>query len=421
MKTAKIGAMLLVSLLVCNHVCLAGDLNPPLAPAPTMKTLDEVEPRIPIDSLPFTINASGSYYLTACLSSTTTGIHVNCGDVTIDMKGFTITGPGDTGSVGINLYGNHDNIHIFDGTIKSFSSGISAGTSTSDAPENITVKNVKFFDTSEWGLYLFANSCIITDCSFFDGKRVMYVRNNSIIKNNTIKNFTLNGIQCYENNIVHNNTINRTTNYAICATDGTTVSGNTVNHVVYSILNYAIKVSDYCIVKDNIVRMEPDAKDDDCTGIYTGVGCLISGNVITDCLRSGIFVSHRSKVVGNNISMCGHNGISASGQDEISQNIICESGYVTTYPYYGIATSFGNNLIRDNHLVANGLVSSNIGGNIHVMGKGNCVIGNLVNDAKVGLQFFYTTGNFFAENRATNNTTDFITGSNTDGGNNYSF
>ena len=50
----------------------AGPLTPPGPPAPTMKSLDEVEPRIPLtqDTTPgdatavFKITQSGSYYLT---------------------------------------------------------------------------------------------------------------------------------------------------------------------------------------------------------------------------------------------------------------------------------------------------------------------------------------------------------------------
>jgi len=38
-----------------------GSLTPPGAPAPTMKSLDQIEPRTPISSLPFTISSSGSY------------------------------------------------------------------------------------------------------------------------------------------------------------------------------------------------------------------------------------------------------------------------------------------------------------------------------------------------------------------------
>jgi hypothetical protein len=45
-----------------------GSLTPPGAPAPTMKTLAQIEPRTPIAAAPFTISAPGSYYLTTNLT-----------------------------------------------------------------------------------------------------------------------------------------------------------------------------------------------------------------------------------------------------------------------------------------------------------------------------------------------------------------
>ncbi len=72
-----------------------GNLTPPGAPAPTMKTLDQIdaklEKRTPISSLPFTISQSGSYYLTGNLSGTS-GINVNVGNVVIDLNGFDLRG-----------------------------------------------------------------------------------------------------------------------------------------------------------------------------------------------------------------------------------------------------------------------------------------------------------------------------------------
>ena len=45
-----------------------GPLAPPGAPGPLFKTLQQVEPRIPISALPATLSQAGSYYLTTNLT-----------------------------------------------------------------------------------------------------------------------------------------------------------------------------------------------------------------------------------------------------------------------------------------------------------------------------------------------------------------
>src|SRR6516164_6192771 len=70
----------------------AGPLTPPGAPAPTMKSLQEIEPRTLIASLPYTITNSGSYYLSNNLTvATGDAITISTNGVTLDLNGFTIT------------------------------------------------------------------------------------------------------------------------------------------------------------------------------------------------------------------------------------------------------------------------------------------------------------------------------------------
>ena len=92
-----------------STVLAQGSLTPPGAPAPTMKSLDEVyakigtsqEARTPIAFTPFTITAPGSYYLTTNLTvSSGHAIYILANNVALDLNGFTIssTAPSATGN-----------------------------------------------------------------------------------------------------------------------------------------------------------------------------------------------------------------------------------------------------------------------------------------------------------------------------------
>ena len=72
--TKKLIILALAGFLVFSLLAVAGDLEPNSPPGPTMKTLDEVEPRVPIraSDLPLTISQSGSYYLVEDVTFTDT-------------------------------------------------------------------------------------------------------------------------------------------------------------------------------------------------------------------------------------------------------------------------------------------------------------------------------------------------------------
>ena len=95
-----------------------------------MKTLSQVEPRIPISSLPFTISAPGSYYVTTNLASGL-GISINASHVTLDLSGFTLSGAAGTPTSGIDVSGTQTNITIRNGVLQGWGSyGIDADNAT---------------------------------------------------------------------------------------------------------------------------------------------------------------------------------------------------------------------------------------------------------------------------------------------------
>src|SRR5262245_13623036 len=108
-------ALALSAILLCAVPSRAGNLEPPGPPAPTMKTLQQVEPRIPISSLPFTISQSGSYYLTGNLTGVSgqIGIRITAPTASLDLAGFTLQGvPGSFD--GINLQTDDLSSPVFD-------------------------------------------------------------------------------------------------------------------------------------------------------------------------------------------------------------------------------------------------------------------------------------------------------------------
>ena len=140
-----------------------GNLTPPGAPAPTMRTLDQisqqitnvnqqvtnvvnlltnqisnqivsVEKRYPIFTFQTNLTVSGSYYLTTNLVSGTNTfdailVHSNASNVTIDLNGFSLIctiGPSGTSSpAGVRVIGA-TNIVIRNGQITGFDRGVRA-------------------------------------------------------------------------------------------------------------------------------------------------------------------------------------------------------------------------------------------------------------------------------------------------------
>jgi hypothetical protein len=110
-----------------------------------------------ISSLPYTITAPGFYYLTKNLTSTGNGIVVNANNVTIDLMGFTMTGPGTSSSYGIYIY-NQRYVQIRNGTVTNFYNGIYAETSSNAGHR---VSNLYAVYNTHFGIWLGGDDHVI--------------------------------------------------------------------------------------------------------------------------------------------------------------------------------------------------------------------------------------------------------------------
>lgn len=148
MKTSYAAVLLVFTLFSVPSAMAQGGLTPPSAPGPIFRTLQQVEPRIPIDTVPSNtfaahfISQPGAYYLTTNLNlnGDREGIRVSAQNVTIDLNGFTIFGHSNN----VGIYGGSSsvrNIRIHNGVLSRWASGIDFGAFNSIS--NVIVEDIR--------------------------------------------------------------------------------------------------------------------------------------------------------------------------------------------------------------------------------------------------------------------------------------
>ena len=177
-----------------------GPLNPPGAPAPTMKSLDELdaklrdantkldqadvkqtaadaklEKRIDVLTLPgddsatHIISQSGSYYLTGNINGGgKTAISIRVSNVTLDLNGFTVDGNGGAGA-GIDAGGALVNVTVRNGTVRGWTgTGIAHGLVSKSRYEDLHITG-----NGAGGVAIGADSrmsdCVVADNTGGDG------------------------------------------------------------------------------------------------------------------------------------------------------------------------------------------------------------------------------------------------------------
>ncbi|MCP4898789.1 MAG: hypothetical protein GY906_17600, partial [bacterium] len=89
----------------------------------------------PTTSFPIVIDTPGSYVLTADLHVTTVGVNgiqIDVDNVTLDLGGHVIRGPGVGSASGTGIYGyKRENVTIRNGAVTEFANGINLDVSTS--------------------------------------------------------------------------------------------------------------------------------------------------------------------------------------------------------------------------------------------------------------------------------------------------
>lgn len=142
--TARTAFAGLAAVVLASSGFAQGALTPPAAPAPTMKSLDQIsaqltaadaknEARIAIDTLPgdattkHIITQAGSYYLRGNIAGTAANqvaIRINTANVTVDLNGYAITGLGSGVSLTSAISSSAANCTVRNGTIVGWNNGV---------------------------------------------------------------------------------------------------------------------------------------------------------------------------------------------------------------------------------------------------------------------------------------------------------
>ncbi len=304
--------------------------------------------RTPINSLPYTISQSGSYYVTGNLDGSSGGINITASDVTLDLMGFTLDGGGSVNDQGINVPGVIDNLTIKNGTVRGFgNTGINQSVSSGGIlGSNTRILNMRVIDNNGTGIYTNAINSLVSGCSVSgnsgSGIYVAVAFSNARVINNQVYGNGKSGIF-----------------------GGDLIMGNTVTDNGGGSTSYDAIQASNAVVRNNVVRNNQNS------GIR-GSNLLVEGNMVEsnnlseDANRGGIHVLGESRVVGNVLKDNKINGIHVSSYG----NVIIDNHITRTNPGNGINFTISSNFYRDNTAYGNG-TDFNLGGFTITDGGGN--------------------------------------------------
>jgi len=308
---------IMVGLFTNSHA--QGTLAPPGTPAPTMKTLDQLEPRIPIKEAPFEIKEPGSYYFTKNLTNasiTSPGITVNADNVTIDMCGFTLTGLGLRNQSGIYQSDSYHSLRILNGKIMAFQgTGDIAGIIA--VGKSNRIENIQTF-SNQIGIAS-GDSSVIIGCTAVDNLDLgIYAGSGSVVTQCASRNNADDGIKVGEGSTISGCAVRSNQGNGYDLDKGGVIFNSTASFNNYN----GIMTKECCTITNCSTTYN------DLSGISVNRNCNISGCISDYNETNGITTGNYSSVTDCESSYNKLDGINMKNGTKVMHNIFCQNGSV---------------------------------------------------------------------------------------------
>jgi parallel beta-helix repeat protein len=414
MKLPTLRTIVLAFVICPSPFILAqGSLTPPGAPAPTMKTLAQIEPRIDLQNAPaaavtttdpnfhYIITQPGSYYLSANLAATKpNGIQINAEGVTLDLNGFEISRASGTGGNGIEIPATAHRASVRNGSLKGFASGIRS-LLAGDYARGCGFRDLGVSGCTAYGI-LAGTGAVLESCRAHDNSGVAGI-------------FAFTG-----SSLAHCTASGNTGSYGIFAFTGSslahcTASGNTGTYGIYAYLGSSLA---HCAASGNTgtygIFADIGSSLAHCTatvntgtyGIWAG-----AGSSLTNCsayrntsAAAAIGTSEGATVTGCSAYLTLGTSTPTTGMGFVI-GTACTIQNCTAYGSKGDGINVpGGCLVRDNVCHANGI--SGDGAGIHAMSSDNRIDANNVTGNNRGIDVS-GAGNIIIRNTASGNTTNY--------------
>jgi parallel beta-helix repeat protein len=353
-----------------------GGLTPPGAPTPTMKTLDQIEPRTPVsaENTPgdtttlFKITQPGSYYLTGNVTGVSNkhGIVIACTNVTLDLMGFDLNGGGYYSRSAVTVSGAQRHIAVINGAVHDWGEG---GVDTSTA-EQCSIEGIRatavggpnynmrsgihtgdastvsrcFARNNGFGGFKLGAGCVISDCTALLNAAGFEIGAGATVSRCTAWGNSGLGISVAADSVLMGCTATSNSNNGIVLSGGTARDCSSARNALRGFYIGSGSTVTGCSANNNT-----------SDGFYfSGSGCAISGCSAQGNGGDGINIGGNSLVSGNTCHLNNGAGIRPSGNARVDGNLVCSNNVGV------ICTMNGNNFVVRNTAHGNTLTDYSI-------------------------------------------------------------